>query len=69
MNVAQSRRSCALSDKECGNRGNADEGVARVRDLTKSIGADSALECVGTQESMMQAIKSTRPDGEGGITS
>ena len=46
-----------------------DEGVARVRDLTKSTGADSVLECVGTQESMMQAIKSARPDGEGGITS
>ena len=40
-----------------------DEGVARVRDLTKSTGADSVLECVGTQESMMQAINSTRPGG------
>jgi threonine dehydrogenase-like Zn-dependent dehydrogenase len=40
-----------------------DAGVARVKDLTKSIGADSVLECVGTQESMMQAIRSTRPGG------
>src|SRR5438552_17290795 len=40
-----------------------DEGVARIKDLTKGIGADSVLECVGTQESMMQAIKSTRPGG------
>ena len=40
-----------------------DEGVARVRDLTKSMGADPVLECVGTQESMMQAINSTRPGG------
>lgn len=40
-----------------------DEGVARVKELTKGIGADAALECVGTQESMMQAIRSTRPGG------
>jgi threonine dehydrogenase-like Zn-dependent dehydrogenase len=40
-----------------------DEGVARIKELTKGIGADSVLECVGTQESMMQAIKSTRPGG------
>jgi len=40
-----------------------DEGVARIKELTDGIGADSVLECVGTQESMMQAIKSTRPGG------
>ncbi|MGD0696679.1 MAG: zinc-dependent alcohol dehydrogenase family protein [Terriglobia bacterium] len=40
-----------------------DEAVARIRELTKGIGADSVLECVGTQESMMQAIGSTRPGG------
>lgn len=40
-----------------------DEGVARIKELTSGIGADSVLECVGTQESMMQAIKSTRPGG------
>jgi NADPH:quinone reductase-like Zn-dependent oxidoreductase len=40
-----------------------DEGVARIMDLTKGIGADSVLECVGTQESMMQAIRSARPGG------
>jgi|SRR5665213_361386 len=40
-----------------------DEGVARIKDLTDGIGADSVLECVGTQESMMQAIHSTRPGG------
>jgi threonine dehydrogenase-like Zn-dependent dehydrogenase len=43
-----------------------DEGVARIRELTKGIGADSALECVGTQESMMQAIRATRPGGSVG---
>ena len=40
-----------------------DEGVARVKELTNGIGADSVLECVGTQESMMQAIRSARPGG------
>jgi threonine dehydrogenase-like Zn-dependent dehydrogenase len=40
-----------------------DEGVARIMDLTNGVGADSVLECVGTQESMMQAIRSTRPGG------
>jgi len=37
-----------------------EEDVARIKDLTNGIGADSVLECVGTQESMMQAIRSTR---------
>ena len=40
-----------------------DEGVERVKELTKGVGADSVLECVGTQESMMQAVNSTRPGG------
>jgi threonine dehydrogenase-like Zn-dependent dehydrogenase len=40
-----------------------DEAVARAKDLTKGIGADSVLECVGTQESMMQSIQSARPGG------
>jgi len=40
-----------------------DEGVERIKDLTRGIGADSVLECVGTQESMMQAIHVTRPGG------
>lgn len=39
------------------------EGVTRIRELTGGIGADSVLECVGTQESMMQAIRATRPGG------
>jgi threonine dehydrogenase-like Zn-dependent dehydrogenase len=43
-----------------------DEGVARIKALTNGIGADSVLECVGTQESMMQAIHSTRPGGSVG---
>ena len=40
-----------------------DEGVAQIKVLTNGIGADAVLECVGTQESMMQAIRSTRPGG------
>ncbi len=40
-----------------------DEGVARIKELTQGIGADSVLECVGTQESMRQAIGSTRKGG------
>jgi threonine dehydrogenase-like Zn-dependent dehydrogenase len=40
-----------------------DEGVERIKQLTKDVGADSVLECVGTQESMIQAIKATRPGG------
>jgi len=44
----------------------ADEGVARIKDMTNGIGVDSVLECVGTQESMMQAIRSTRPGGSVG---
>jgi threonine dehydrogenase-like Zn-dependent dehydrogenase len=40
-----------------------DDGIARIRELTKGIGADSVLECVGTQESMIQGIHSTRPGG------
>jgi threonine dehydrogenase-like Zn-dependent dehydrogenase len=40
-----------------------DDGVARIKELTNGIGADSVLECVGTQQSLMQAVRSTRPDG------
>jgi threonine dehydrogenase-like Zn-dependent dehydrogenase len=43
-----------------------DEGIARIKDMTNGIGADSVLECVGTLESMMQAIRSTRPGGSVG---
>jgi len=40
-----------------------DQGVEQIKELTKGIGVDAVLECVGTQESMMQAIRSTRPGG------
>jgi len=42
------------------------EGVARVKDLLDGIGADAALECVGTKESMQQALDSARPGGRVG---
>jgi threonine dehydrogenase-like Zn-dependent dehydrogenase len=40
-----------------------DEGVAAIKDLTDGIGADAVLECVGTAESMTQALRSARPGG------
>ncbi len=40
-----------------------DEGVKRILELTNGHGADSVLECVGTQESMMQAIHAARQGG------
>lgn len=43
-----------------------DKGITQIKELTNGIGADSVLECVGTQESMMQAIRSTRPGGSVG---
>lgn len=43
-----------------------DEGVARIKELTDGLGAHSVIEAVGTQESMMQAIRSTRPGGHVG---
>ncbi len=44
-----------------------EEGVARVNELTDGIGAESVLECVGTQQSMHQALQSTRPGGNVGF--
>jgi threonine dehydrogenase-like Zn-dependent dehydrogenase len=42
------------------------EGVDRIKELTRGVGADSVLECVGTQESMEQAIHAARPGGSVG---
>ncbi|MCW2623019.1 MAG: putative Zn-containing alcohol dehydrogenase [Frankiales bacterium] len=39
------------------------DGIARVLDLLDGVGADCALECVGTQESLDQAMAVTRPGG------
>lgn len=38
-----------------------DAGIAQIKALTRGVGADAVLECVGTQESMQQAIQSARP--------
>jgi threonine dehydrogenase-like Zn-dependent dehydrogenase len=43
-----------------------DDGVARIKDLTNGLGAHSVVEAVGTSESMLQAIRSTRPGGHVG---
>ena len=43
-----------------------DEGVAKVEELLGGIGADAVLECVGTKESMQQAIDAARPGGRVG---
>jgi threonine dehydrogenase-like Zn-dependent dehydrogenase len=43
-----------------------DDGVARIKDLTNGLGAHSVIEAVGTSESMLQAIRSTRPGGHVG---
>ncbi|GAA2604714.1 zinc-dependent alcohol dehydrogenase family protein [Streptomyces axinellae] len=44
-----------------------DDGVARIKELTGGMGAHSVVEAVGTQESMQQAIRSTRPGGHMGF--
>jgi threonine dehydrogenase-like Zn-dependent dehydrogenase len=44
-----------------------DEGVAKIKELTKGLGAHSVIEAVGSQESMMQAIRSTRAGGHVGF--
>jgi threonine dehydrogenase-like Zn-dependent dehydrogenase len=44
-----------------------DEAVARIKDMTDGLGAHSVIEAVGTQESMMQAIRSTRAGGHVGF--
>jgi threonine dehydrogenase-like Zn-dependent dehydrogenase len=44
-----------------------DEGVATVRELLDGVGADAVLECVGSQQSMDQAVGSARPGGRIGF--
>ena len=44
-----------------------DDGVAIIKDMTHGLGAHSVVEAVGTQESMMQAVRSTRPGGHLGF--
>ena len=44
-----------------------EDGVAKIKELTSGLGAHSVVEAVGTQESMLQAIRSTRPGGDVGF--
>lgn len=44
-----------------------EEGVARIKEMTGGIGADSVLECVGTAQAMSQALHSARPGGNVGF--
>src|SRR5919206_2005440 len=43
-----------------------DEGVAKIKELTGGLGVHSVIEAVGTRESMVQAIRATRPGGHVG---
>jgi threonine dehydrogenase-like Zn-dependent dehydrogenase len=43
-----------------------DAGVTKIKELTDGLSAHSVIEAVGTQESMLQAIRSTRPGGHVG---
>jgi len=40
-----------------------EDGVAKILEITRGFGADSVLECVGTSESMQQAMRVTRKGG------
>src|SRR5919202_5540453 len=44
-----------------------DAGVAAIKELTDGLGAHSTIEAVGTQQSMDQALKATRPGGHLGF--
>jgi len=44
-----------------------DEGAEKVKELTDGLGAHSVVEAVGTQEAMMQSVRSTRPGGHVGF--
>lgn len=40
-----------------------EEGIGEVMEITKGVGADAVLECVGMQQSMDQALGVCRPGG------
>lgn len=67
MSRHESRQQLALAfgaNEIIAERG--DDGVEMLRELTGGLGAHSVVEAVGTQESMMQAIRSVRPGGHVG---
>ncbi|PJJ73585.1 hypothetical protein CLV46_3178 [Diaminobutyricimonas aerilata] len=53
------------ADEVVAERG--EEGIARIHELFDGIGPDCVLECVGTAESMDQALRSARPGGRVGF--
>ena len=59
------RRSPASSARPTSSRSAATRRSPRIKELTAGVGADAVLECVGTNESMEQAIASARPGGTG----
>ena len=44
-----------------------DEGVTAIKELTDGLGAHSVVEAVGTEQSMDQALRATRPGGHLGF--
>ncbi|AEI13493.1 zinc-dependent alcohol dehydrogenase family protein [Cellulomonas gilvus] len=44
-----------------------DDGIARLKEMFDGVGPDVVLECVGTKESMDQALRSARPGGQVGF--
>ncbi|MEV6030293.1 zinc-dependent alcohol dehydrogenase family protein [Nonomuraea sp. NPDC052116] len=44
-----------------------DAGIAELKEMFDGIGPDAVLECVGTKESMDQALRSARPGGQVGF--
>ncbi|GHF21871.1 zinc-dependent alcohol dehydrogenase family protein [Pseudolysinimonas yzui] len=44
-----------------------DDGIRVIQQLFDGVGADRVLECVGTEESMRQALGSARPGGQVGF--
>jgi threonine dehydrogenase-like Zn-dependent dehydrogenase len=44
-----------------------EEGVSKIKELTDGLGAHSVIEAVGSQESLMQSIRSTRAGGHVGF--
>ena len=52
------------ADEQLAGAGDRDEeGVGRIKEMTEGVGADAVLECVGSGESMLQALRSARPGG------
>ncbi len=43
-----------------------EQGVECVKELTAGVGADAVLECVGTQDSVLQALRCARPGAMAG---